>query len=168
MHSRTDIHFTSLNRLVHYPMRTATCVSVCVKLCGVVSRKGGISAKYRRTQILIESTCIHIDGLTAPTPAWLQRHTHIYIHIGTCAISWATSWTMRWTMHSLSSECPIWRFMRRPTRALNILLSRRVFRYVVHISWFATSIFFFSLVCNRLSDVSWLLSLMLLKFVKSI
>lgn len=47
----------------------------------VVSWKGGISARYRRTQILIELTCIYIDGLTAPTPTWLQRHTHTHICI---------------------------------------------------------------------------------------
>lgn len=122
-HSRTDICISRVS--------IALCVilcerrhvfPVCVKLCGVESRKGRISARYRRTQILIESTCIHIDGLAAPIPAWLQRHTHTHIYIGTYAISWAISWTMRWTMHSLSSESPIWKFMRRPTRALNTLL----------------------------------------------
>lgn len=98
---------------------------VCVKLCGVVSRKGGnigeISA-YTNSHRVDLHTYRWFDSPSLAPTTHTYTHLHIHLHIGTCAISWATSWTMRWTMHSFSSECPIWRFMRRSIRALNILL----------------------------------------------
>lgn len=111
---RIYLHLTS--QLARYPpWRTTTCVfRRCVNPAGAVSRvvciprKGRISARYRRAQILVRSTCIHIGALAAPR-GWNCAAT-VYtpgIHVQ----SWAICPRRR---GALSSECPIWKIYGTP------------------------------------------------------
>lgn len=90
-----------------------------------ISRKGRISVRYRRAQILIQSTCIHIDALTAPR-GW--NCAAMVYRVYTCN----PERSVLGDAVRLSSECPIWKFMGYPICALNTpLYMRRAFQYIV-------------------------------------
>lgn len=110
-----------------------------------ITRKGRISARYRRAQILIQSTCIHIDALAAPR-GWncaATSRTGVY----TCNPERSVA------VHSLPNVrfWNLWdtRFARLTHRSICVA------HFDTSLGWFATETFAFLIRLHCLSRIIW-------------